>query len=204
MAAKASITGGGGADVIDGGTESDTITGGGGSDSIDVGNADDDVEDRVVFTETTDGADTVTDFDNTGTEDVVRLGGNLNTLLDDVANNNNIAWATDNNTNNDNVAVNLNTVAEALFLDGLNSEGVANADLSNATNVASEFSAEFNITASSGGSVLLVVNATDSNSSAIWIYTEDGTTSEIQATELTLLAVIVGNADITMGRFDFI
>jgi hypothetical protein len=201
------ITTGGLNDTINGGAGADTMTGGGGNDTINVGAADDNVQDTVVFRATTDGSDTVNNFDNTGTGaqvDQVRLGGALNTLLDDITNNDDIQFFSGNGVNGGNVAVNLNTGYEALFLAGTNSEGVAGGSLSNAGTVAGEFNAEFGITASSGESTLLVVNSTDTHGAAIWLYTENGTTGEIQSNELALLAIVNGNADITTGQFDFI
>ena len=148
-----------------------------------MGTSDDNVRDVVRFTAATDYGDTVSNFDVTGTGaqvDVVQFTGALNTLFDDATNDDTFTWASGNGINNDNAAVNLNTV-EALYLGGTNNEGVANASLGSASLVAAEFNSEFAITASNGQDALLVINDTDANSFAVWQYVESTGGAEIAA-----------------------
>ena len=70
--------------------------------------------------------------------------------------------------------------------------------------MAGEFNAEFAITAASGEATLLVINDTNANNAAVWQYVEDGATAEIQATELTLIALINANATVNTGSFDLV
>jgi hypothetical protein len=100
------------------------------------------------------------------------------------------------------VPVNLTTTIEALLLNTLN-EGVVTADLSNATAVAAEFNREFAITSVVGDDALLVIKATDSNNFSVWQYIEAGT-AEIQANELTLIAVFSANSPVDTSYFAFI
>ncbi|HKU93797.1 MAG TPA: VCBS domain-containing protein, partial [Vineibacter sp.] len=197
------ITGSGFADTITGSAGADTIVAGGGADTISVGASDDDVRDVVRFTAASDYGDTVSNFDVTGTStqvDVVQFTGSLNTLFDDVANNDVFTFASGNGINNDNVAVNLNAV-EALYLSGTNNEGVGNASLGSASAVAAEFNSEFAITSSNGQDALLVVNDTDGNGFAVWQYTESTGGAEISAAELTLIGVFQANGTATTSEF---
>ena len=197
----------GGADTITGGAGADTIDGGAGADTINTGAANDNLQDIIRFGATAEFGDTVNNFDANGTDpqdDRIEFTGTLNTAYDDIgAGDDNFSFATDNNVDNDNQAVNLDTTTEALFIDGSNNEGVTNANLGNTTIVAAEFNAEFAITASVGQDALLVVNDTDSNSFAVWQYVEDGTTAEIQVSELALIGVFNANAAASTGNFDF-
>jgi hypothetical protein len=198
-----SITGGGSADTITGGAGADTISGGAGADVINVGGANDDVQDAVRFSVAADYGDTVSNFDVTGTgaqADVVQFTGTLNTLFDDVTNDNTFTFASGNGTNNDNIAVNLSTV-EALYLSGASSEGVSNANLGTASSVAAEFNAEFAITSSNGQNALLVINDTDANSFAVWQYVESTGGSEISAAELSLIGTFTANGAATTSEF---
>ncbi len=197
----------GGADTITGGAGADVLTGGAGADTINTGAANDNLQDIIRFGATAEFGDTVNNFDANGTDpqdDRIEFTGTLNTAYDDIgAGDDNFSFATDNNVDNDNQAVNLDTTTEALFIDGSNNEGVTNANLGNTTIVAAEFNAEFAITASVGQDALLVVNDTDSNSFAVWQYVEDGTTAEIQVSELALIGVFNANAAASTGNFDF-
>ncbi len=194
------------ANVLIGGAGADTITGGAGADAINVGTANDDLVDLVIYTELTDAGDTVTNFDSNGavgTDDLIAFGGNLSTLalgLDDVVDDNVIAWAFGNGANGGNTAAALGTV-EALFLAGTNGEGTNNGGLTNATTVANEFNSEFAITGA--GDAFLVVNSTNGNNFAVWHYLEAGT-AEIQAAELQLFGIFTSNADVAMEQFAFI
>jgi hypothetical protein len=69
--------------------------------------------------------------------------------------------------------------------------------------VATEFDAEFAITASVGQDALLVVNATDDNNFSLWDYVEAGT-AEIQDSELTLIGIFEANAAITAGHLGLV
>ena len=168
-----------------------------------MGASDDNVRDAVRFTAATDYGDTVSNFDVTGTSaqvDVVQFTGALNTLFDDVTNDDIFTFASGNGINNDNVAVNLNTV-EALYLSGTNNEGVANANLGSASVVAAEFNNEFAITSSNGQDALLVINDTDGNSFAVWQYVESTGGAEIAAAELTLIGIFNANGTATTSEF---
>jgi hypothetical protein len=198
-----SITGGSFADTIAGGTGADTIVAGAGADIISVGTSDDNVRDVVRFTAATDYGDTVSNFDVTGTGaqvDVVQFTGALNTLFDDVTNDDTFTFASGNGINNDNAAVNLNTV-EALYLGGTNNEGVANASLGSASLVAGEFNNEFAITASNGQDALLIINDTDGNSFAVWQYAESTGGAEIAASELSLIGIFNTDGAATTSEF---
>jgi hypothetical protein len=168
-----------------------------------VGASDDNVRDAVRFTAATDYGDTVSNFDVTGTSaqvDVVQFTGALNTLFDDVTNDDTFTFASGNGINNDNAAVNLNTV-EALYLGGTNNEGVANASLGSASLVAGEFNNEFAITSSNGQDALLVINDTDGSSFAVWQYVESTGGAEISAAELSLIGIFNANGAATTSQF---
>jgi Ca2+-binding RTX toxin-like protein len=199
-------------DNLTGSNVANIITGGSGADIIAINSPnngiDDNVLDIVRFAEAGEFGDTISQFDATGgagTADRVEFTSALNTLFDDGTNDNNIAFVTDNNTNNDNVAVNLNGTIEALFLDGANTEGVTNANLGVAAQVAAEFNAEFAITAADGEATILVVNDTNGNSASIWQWVQTaGGTAEIDVNELALIGIVNANATVTAaGSFDF-
>jgi RTX calcium-binding nonapeptide repeat (4 copies) len=205
------INGGLGNDSINGGAGGDTLTGGGGADIINTGAANDDVVDLIRFsaTGTADFGDTINNFDANGTVDRVEFGGTLNTLFDDGlgAIDDNFQFVSGNGVNNDNIAVNL-TVTEALFLNGANGEGVTGGDLNDAGDagdVATEFNAEFNLTAGNGEATLLVINDTNGNSAAVWRWVQaDGDSDNaIDAAELSLIGVVNANATVTTASFDF-
>ncbi len=202
------LTGDGNANALNGGAGGDTLTGGGGADAINMGASNDDIADIVRFSLASEFGDSISNFDATGSAaqvDRVEFGGALNTLLDNLVNDDNFIFATDDNANNNNAAVNLGAV-EALFLDGSNGEGVSSAggnDLDSATAVANEFNAEFAITAAMGEATLLVINDTNANNAAIWQYVETGVTAEIQTSELTLIGIINANGTVTTNSFDF-
>jgi hypothetical protein len=83
---------------------------------------------------------------------------------------------------------------------GANNEGVIGANLDNAAAVATEFNAEFAMNAANGEATLLVINDTNGNDAAVWQYLENGG-AEIQAAELTLIAIINANATVNTGDF---
>jgi Ca2+-binding RTX toxin-like protein len=204
-----------GSDFVDnltGSNVANIISGGGGADIIAINSPnngiDDDILDIVRFTATADYGDTISQFDangGVGVADRVEFTAALNTLFDDGTNDDNIAFVTDNNINNDNAAVNLNGTNEALFLDGANTEGVTTASLGVAAQVAAEFNAEFAITAADGEATLLVINDTNGNSASIWQWIQTpGGTAEIDVNELALIGIVNANATITAaGSFDF-
>ncbi len=205
------LNGGAGDDQLSGGAGGDTLIGGDGTDSIDTGAANDNLQDIIRFGATTEFGDLVFNFDATGTlaqADRVEFTGALNTAYDDKTLDDNFQFASDNDTDNDNQTANLTLTFEALFLDGLNSEGVSNADLDDATAVAAEFSAEFAITAGIGEDALLVINDTDGNSFALWQFVEDtgaaGGAGEISAGELSLIGFFSGNGTVLTGNLDLI
>ena len=197
------LTGSAAANALNGGAGGDTLIGGGGADAINVGSLDNSV-DFVKFLAATDYGDTITGFSATGTAvDYIQFGSALNTLFDNATFDDMFQFAPGNGLDNDNAAVNLGSV-EALFLNGANGEGVTNANLSIAASVATEFNLEFAITAAMGEATLLVINDTTANSAAVWQYVENGTTAEIEATELTLIAIINANATVNTGSFDLV
>ena len=201
------LSGGGGNDALNGGAGGDILIGGAGNDTINTGAADDNVSDRVRFSARTDYGDTVSGFDVTGTAgqiDRVQLGGALNTTFDDMGSNDAFAFAVGNGANNGNTTANLNTTVEALYLAGTNGEGVTNAQLRSASAVATEFNAEFNISATNGQDALLVVNATDSDSFALWQWVQTGGNLEIDQAELTLIGVFDANGNVGTSAFDYV
>ena len=137
------------------------------------------------------------------TNDRVEFGGALNTLFDDGTTNDVFQFVSGNGANGGNTAANLNGTVEALFLSGANSEGVTTANLGNAAAVATEFNAEFTMIAANGEATLLVINDTNGNSAAVWQYVENGG-AEIQAAELTLIAIINANATVNTTDFAFV
>jgi hypothetical protein len=152
---------------------------------------------------TGDFGDTVFDFDVTGTGtqvDKVQFTDTLKAAYDDIASNGLFAWGTGNGANVGNTTVNLNTTVETLFLAGSNGEGVTNANLRSASAVATEFNAEFNITASAGQDALLVVNDTNANSFAVWRYTESGASPEIQSGELLFVGLFNANGAVSTSQ----
>jgi len=200
------LNGGAGDDTLNGGAQADTLIGGNGVDTIDTGAANDNLRDVILFNADTEFGDTVNNFDANGTQatgnDAIAFGGALNTLFDDGINNDIFSFVSGDNVNNNNVAVNLNGTVEGLWLSGANNEGVSNAQLGNAAQVASEFNAEFNITAANGEATLLVINDTNSNSASVWQWVQAaGGSAEIDASELTLIALINANATINVGDF---
>ena len=206
------LVGGAGNDVLNGGGDADTLVGGDGADTINTGAADDNVQDLVHFNAVSEFGDTVSNFDlngAAGVDDGIRFGGALNILLDDIINDDNFQFNGANPIgNNSDAAVDLNIAIEALFLDGSANDGVTNANLTSAAAVAAEFSAEFAITASALESTLLVVNDTDANSSALWLYTKSsgatGGAGEISAAELSLIGVFTGNGALETGNLDLV
>ena len=204
------LTGGAGANTLNGGAGADVLIGGDGGDAINMGVAADNAQDNVRFGAASEFGDTITNFDANGTAaeiDMVQLTGVLNTLFDDGTDDDNFTFVTDDNVNNNNVAVDLNGTIEALFLDGANGEGVTSGggnNLDSATAVANEFNAEFALTAADGEATLLVINDTDVNDAAVWQWIQAGG-GEITAGELTLIGYINNaNATVTTASFDFL
>ena len=196
------LIGGSDDDTLNGGAGGDTITGGGGVDAINTGAANDNVVDSIVFTSTDDYGDTVSNFDATGTIaqiDKVLFSGTLNTVFDDITNDDNFTFVSGNGNASTGVAANIDTTAEALYLGGTGAEGVTNANLGNAAAVAAAFNAEFAI--SGAGDALLVINDTDANGFSSWQYIEAGD-AEIQTNELSLIAISVANATVSTNAFD--
>jgi Ca2+-binding RTX toxin-like protein len=201
------LTGGGGADGLNGGAGGDILIGGDGADSINTGVLEDNLSDLIRYAASTEYGDLVNNFDSTGTAaqiDHVQFGGALNTLFDNVINNDVFNFATGDGVNNNNVAVNTAAV-EALYLSGAATEGVTVANLGVAAAVAAEFNAEFNITSADGESTLLVINDTNANSAALWQWTQiAGGTAEIDVGELVRIGTINSNGTISLNSFDFI
>lgn len=203
---KDTLNGGNGGDDLNGGAGADILIGGNGNDTIDTGAANDDLSDLIRFATTAEFGDTVSNFDVTGTAgqiDHVQFSGALKTAFDDVINNNLFAFAVGNGANGGNTAANLNTAFEALYLAGTNGEGVTRAQLGNANSVATEFNAEFAITAANGQDALLVVNDTDGNSFALWQWVQAGGTAEIDAAELTLIGIFDANGNVGTDSFGY-
>jgi hypothetical protein len=200
------ITGSSFADSLTGNSVSNILIGGGGADSINLGNQGDDTLDIARFAAAGDYGDTISNFDADGGAtqiDRVEFAGALNTLFDDGTNDDNFAFVTDDNVNDNKAAVNLNGTVEALFLDGANGEGVANASLLDALLVATEFNNEFAITAANAEATLLVINDTNGNSAAVWQWVQAGG-GEISPAELTLVGIVNANVTISTGSFDFV
>ncbi len=192
-----------GSDTLNGGAGGDILIGGAGADSINTGSQNDNIVDAIQFLAANEYDDTISNFDATGTalqKDRIQLGGALNALFDDGTNNDTIAFVSGDGANGGNTAVNLNGVNEALFLTGLNGEGVTTNQLGSAALVAAEFNAEFNITAANGETTLLVINDTNGNSASVWQWTQAGG-GEIAAAELTRIAVINANGQVSADAF---
>ena len=208
------LNGGAGNDLLDGGADADTFVGGDGADTINTGAANDGVQDIIRFTAASEFGDTIQNFDATdgvASEDRIEFDDALATLLDDVTVNGTIQFATDNNVNASNTNVDLNAGVEALYLDGINSEGVSNINLLNASAVAAEFNSEFNMTVALNelNNAAWLSTTPTSNSASIWLYTEtSGANSEIQvgAGELQFVAVVNSNASLAIetGNLDFV
>ena len=202
------LRGGVGVDTLNGGIGADILAGGDGADTIDTGAANDNVIDVIRFSATTEFADTISNFDASGTAaqvDRVDFGGALNAAWDDRTDDDNFQFASGNAANTT-VNANMDTTFEALFLNGstLNGEGVANANLSSAAAVAAAFNAEFTITAADGEDALLVINDNNANSASMWQWVQaTGGTAEIDAGELTLIGTVNANATLVNANFDF-
>jgi Ca2+-binding RTX toxin-like protein len=196
------LTGGAGVNTINGGAGGDILTGGDGQDVINTGAANDDVRDIIRFSTLAELGDTVTNFDATGTTDQVQIGGALKTLLDDGGDPDNFVFASGNGVNGGNTAVDLNGAIEALYLSGANGEGLTTANLLNAAATATEFNAEFALTAADGEATLLVINDTNNNSFAVALWIQAGG-GEMTAGELTLIGIFSGNGTVTTDAFDF-
>jgi hypothetical protein len=219
IASIENVTGGSGADTLTGSTAAnalnggdggDILVGGDGNDTVNTGADDDDVPDRVRWSavaEFGDG-DTVNNFDTTGTagqiDRVEFVSPALLALFDDgtALPDGIVSWVTGDGTNNNNVAVNLDGTIEALFLDGANTEGVTNANLTSAATVAAEFNAEFALTAANGEATLLVINDTNGNSAALWRWVQAGG-GEMAGSELTRIGMINANATVTTDSVGF-
>ena len=194
-----------GNDTITGGAGADRLIGGDGIDAIDPGGNDAAV-DVVQYSQSSEFGDTITNFRATtaGQIDVIKFGGELNVLFDDGTNDDVFTFVSGNGANGGDTPVNLNATTEGLYLNGLNTEGVATGDLTNATAVATEFNAEFAMTAADGEATLLVINDTNANShsAAVWQWIQAGG-GEITAGELTRIATVTANATITTASFGF-
>lgn len=202
------LDGAGGIDTLNGSIGADILIGGDGADQINTGAADDNVSDLVRFFATSEYGDTITNFDATGITaaqiDHVQFGGALNTQFDNLVNNDVFTFVTGDGINNNNVAVNVVTGAEALYLSGAATEGVTNANLGSAAAVAAEFNAEFNITSAVGESTLLVINDTNANSTSLWQWTQAvGGTAEIDASELVRMGTVSANGILQLSSLDF-
>ncbi len=199
------LNGGAGGDTLNGGADGDILIGGADVDTIDTGAANDNILDVIRFSAATEYGDTINNFDANGTVDRVDFGGALNTLFDDLGNNDNFTFNAANAAgNNSNQAVNLNNTIEALILDGSANSGVTTANLGVAGAVATEFNAEFAMTAANGEETLLVINDTAGNSAAIWQWVQTaGGTAEIDVNELALIGIVNANATVGTGSFDF-
>jgi hypothetical protein len=160
----------------------------------------------VRFTAATEYGDTIGSFDVTGTAvqiDHVQMGGALNTLFDNLVNDDVFTFVSGDGINNNNVTVNVGTSAEALYLSGVANEGMNNANLGNAAAIAAEFNAEFNLIAANGESTLLVINDTNLNSASIWQWTQTaGGTTEIDISELVRIATVNANGTLTTTGVD--
>ncbi len=199
------LLGGAGADHISGGTGADVIIGGAGADRIDLGNPLDINRDVVRLTATGDYGDEVFDFRSGGDNnqrDVMSLSASLNTNFDDVSNNNSLQFASGNASPLLQL-ISLNSV-EALYLNGSAGQGVTNANLQNATQVANAFNAEFIVIAGNNNKdAVLVINDTNGNDFTVWEFQESGAQFGIQASELTLMARFHSNSTVTTGQFIF-
>jgi hypothetical protein len=192
-----------GNDTITGGNGADRLIGGDGIDAIDPGGNDAAV-DVVQYSQSSEFGDTITNFRATtaGQIDVIKFGGELNVLFDDGTNDDAFTFVSGNGVNGGDTPVNLNLTTEGLYLNGLNTEGVATGDLTSAAAVATEFNAEFAMTAADGEATLLVINDTNSDSAAVWQWIQAGG-GEITAGELTRIATVTANATITTASFGF-
>ncbi len=93
---------------------------------------------------------------------------------------------------------------EALYLNGSADQGVSNANLLDATQVANAFNAEFTVIAGiTNNDAVLVINDTDGNDFTVWEFQESGAQSGVQASELTLMARFHSNSTVTTGQFIF-
>lgn len=192
-----------GNDNITGGTGANRLIGGDGTDAIDPGGNDAAV-DVVQYSQSSEFGDTITNFRATTARqiDVIKFGGELNVLFDDGTNDDIFTFVSGNGVNGGDTVVDLNATTEGLYLNGANTEGVATVDLTNAQAVATEFNAEFAMTAADGEATLLVINDTNANSAAVWQWIQAGG-GEITAGELTLIAKVTANTTITTASFGF-
>ena len=148
--------------------------------------------------------DTVTNFDADGTQDLIQFGVGLVSAYDDGRGNLSIRWAQSNNgsgTVNATVGQG-NNDREGLILRGSNGEGVTNANLTNASAVATAVNAEFVITAADGEDAIIVVNDTDGNGFSVWQWLQSGG-GEVSSGEVTLIGVFSANATVTTASFGF-
>ncbi|MGY6215937.1 putative Ig domain-containing protein [Methylolobus aquaticus] len=204
-----SLFGGAGDDHLYGGTGGDTFHGGLGSDTLDFGNSGDNLKDHAVYGDLSEGGlgEVIRKFDATGTTaqtDTIDLTSTLRVWLDDNASGT-LSFGRSGTSNNSNTAVNLANT-EALYLAGTANDGLATSGLTNATALATELNAEFNLTVTEGQRTLLLVNdnTTGSHHSALWLYTESsaGTSVDnpVSAAELTLIGVVEANATLLTGQ----
>jgi hypothetical protein len=203
------LTGSAVVNTINGGVGGDVLIGGAAADVIDTGAANDNVLDIIRFLAQADYGDTVNNFDANGTTDRIEFGAALNALFDDLGNNDNFTFVSGNGANGGNTAANMNTAFEAMFLNGANGEGVTGGNLNSqadAAAIATEFNAEFNITAANGEQSLLLINDTDGNTASIWqwIQADGDTDNAIDAGELTFIALINANATVQTTGLDFV
>lgn len=174
------ILGGGGADVLTGGLGGDTITGGAGADTINLTESSAS-RDYVIFTSNlfTEAGDTITGFNANATQDVVVFS---NSVVTNGANSSTLLTTDVNGTVGANdVFIEITTTLQ---------------DLTSATSVASSLSGLNVSTVANGETVIFAVQ--DGADTYLWAFTQDAR-SGIQASDLTLVAKLVGVTDVGNG-----
>lgn len=196
------IIGEAGKDTIIGGEGADVLIGGDGADNITVGTAGDAFIDTVRYALDSDFGDTVLGFSTaSGDKDRFEIEGALRIQFDDDAGVSLGFFSTD-GANGGTQSVDL-TTWEAVYLSGLNGEGVSHNDLANSTVVAAELNQEFNISGTAGNFLLVVVNSTNSDDFAVWQFKENGTAA-VQSSELSLIGRFTSNGDVGTDQFHLV
>lgn len=191
------ISGREGVDTISAGDGADTVTGGTGNDIISLGASDGD-SDVVLYGVTGDFGDSVSQFEVAN--DVVRFSGALNIELDDIGGGDD-AFAFTSTTGG---ATKGETIDLAVYEALLLSEGLTDASLSSASDLASVLNDEVLFTnAVLNNDALIVVNGTDSANFSVWRFVNNGS-SAVEDTELTLIGTFAADGDATTTNFDLL
>jgi len=205
-AAADRITGSDGEDAITGGLGADIITGGAGADTITLGgSANDNIRQTVIFSATTDGSastaitghDIITQFDaNAGdaTDDAIKIGGTLATLINDDADATIDYVATDGNDVGNEAIVGAANQEATCLLDAEVEIVVADLTTAGHANLLAELGEEIDFTGiATGQEHLFIVNVSATQAGLILYTAGTGGDDVIADADIQLLGIITHN-----------